>query len=250
MMAFMRHHFLGLPLDALTMAETVERCRRLIEEREPARHAVINAGKVVLMRDHSRLAEILHRTEIVSADGMSIVWAGRLLGAPVPERVSGIDLMQRLLALAEPHGWPVYFLGARPEVLERYLANVRERFPRLVIAGSHDGYFTDGRGLAEQIASSGARLLFVGMPSPIKEYFLDDHLHRLGPVFAMGVGGSFDVWAGRVRRAPLWMQRSGLEWFYRLAQEPRRMWRRYLVGNLRFVWLVLQARTGAPINSA
>ena len=110
------------------------------------------------------------------------------------------------------------------------------------VAGSQHGYFDDERAVVRRIRDSGARLLFVGMPSPRKEYMLAQWMPRLGPLFAMGVGGSFDVWAGHTRRAPRWMQRAGLEWLYRLVQEPRRMWRRYLLGNVRFTAIVMRER--------
>lgn len=237
-----RRQIFGVPLDVLTMEQTVERCRRLVGERRPVQHVVLNAGKVLLARDQPGLAAVIARCEIVNADGWSVVWAGRLLGLPVPERVAGIDLMGRLLDESEREGWPVYFLGARTDVLGRFIAVVRRRHPRLTIAGAHDGYFQDDGAAADAVRDSGARLLFVGISSPRKEHFLAEQLERMGPIFAMGVGGSFDVWAGETRRAPGFMQRSGLEWLYRFAQEPRRLWRRYLLGNLRFVWLVLQTR--------
>jgi N-acetylglucosaminyldiphosphoundecaprenol N-acetyl-beta-D-mannosaminyltransferase len=172
-----------------------------------------------------------------------VVWAGRLLGRPLPERVTGIDLMERLLATAERHAWPVFFYGARPEALERFVAEVERRHPGLPVAGTQHGYADDPAAVAARVSGSGARLLFVGISSPFKERFLAEHLPRMS-LFAMGVGGAFDVWAGRTRRAPRWMQRGGLEWLYRLLQEPRRMWRRYLLGNVRFAWLVLRARLG------
>jgi N-acetylglucosaminyldiphosphoundecaprenol N-acetyl-beta-D-mannosaminyltransferase len=129
-------------------------------------------------------------------------------------------------------------------VLTAFEAEATRRHPRLSIAGRHNGYFQADQeiGIADAIRESGARLLLVGISSPMKERFLARNLERLGPLLAMGVGGSFDVWAGKTTRAPEWMQHAGLEWFYRFAQEPRRMWRRYLVGNLRFAWMVLRAR--------
>jgi N-acetylglucosaminyldiphosphoundecaprenol N-acetyl-beta-D-mannosaminyltransferase len=232
----------GVAVDRLTMDQTVDRCRLLIESGRSAQHVALNAGKVVLMQDDPNLRAIVSRCEVVSPDGMSVVWASRLLGTPVPERVPGIDLMARLLELAETKEWPVYFLGARAEILARFLTVVQRRYPRLVIAGYRDGYSARGEQTADEIANSGAKLLFVGISSPYKEQFLAEHLPRMAPIFAMGVGGSFDVWAGKTRRAPSWMQRTGLEWFYRLIQEPQRMWKRYVFGNLRFAWLVVQAR--------
>jgi N-acetylglucosaminyldiphosphoundecaprenol N-acetyl-beta-D-mannosaminyltransferase len=173
-----------------------------------------------------------------------VVWAARLLGVRVPERVAGIDLMGRLIALCETEDWPVYFLGAKDDVLAGFEAEALRRHPQLRVAGRRNGYFSADHeaGIAETIRASGARLLLVAISSPMKERFLARNMERLGPLLAVGVGGSFDVWAGKATRAPLWMQRVGLEWFHRFAQEPRRMWKRYLVGNLRFAWIVLRAR--------
>lgn len=238
----MRYEVFGVPLDLLTMDETVARCVELVEAGRPAQHVVINAGKVVMMEDSPELRGIVANCDLVNADGQSIVWAGRLLGLPVPERVAGIDLMHRLLAEAEKRQWPVYFLGARRSVLDACLESVRGRYPRLRVAGDRDGYFSDDADVAAAIRLSGARLVLVGISSPRKEQFLSLHLSAMGPVLAMGVGGSFDVAAGLTRRAPLWMQRAGLEWFYRFMQEPRRMWKRYMYGNLRFAQIVLRER--------
>ena len=238
-----RPELFGVPLDLLTMDQTVERCQGLIESGRPVQHVVINAGKVNMMDDVPGLREVIRSCALVNADGQSIVWAGKLLGLPVPERVAGIDLMGRLLALAEERAYPVYFLGATDDVLSAFTAEVLRRFPQIRIAGSRNGYFKDDAAVAAQVAASGARLLMVGISSPRKEFFLAEQLPHMGPVFAMGVGGSFDVWAGKTRRAPAWMQRAGLEWFYRLLQEPRRMWKRYLVGNTRFLLLVAKERT-------
>jgi N-acetylglucosaminyldiphosphoundecaprenol N-acetyl-beta-D-mannosaminyltransferase len=240
----------GVPVDLLTMDETVVRCRELVAAGIPAQHVALNAGKVVLLRRDPQLREIVARCDLVSADGQSVVWAGSILGIRVPERVAGIDLMERLLQESERARWPVYFLGARPDVLAAFEAEVVRRHPRIVVAGRRNGYFDDEDEVVDSIRGSGARLLFVGMPSPRKERFLAAHLGTMGPLFAMGVGGSFDVWAGRTRRAPSWLQRAGLEWLFRLAQEPRRMWKRYLLGNLRFAGIVigerLRDRRGGP----
>jgi N-acetylglucosaminyldiphosphoundecaprenol N-acetyl-beta-D-mannosaminyltransferase len=228
----------GVHVDPLTMDDTVARCVQLIESRRFTQHAVLNAGKVVLMRDTPGLTEAVDSADVVSADGQSVVWAGRLLGVHFPERVTGIDLMGRLLTEAERRGYPVFFLGAKPDVLERFLAVCRQRYPSLVVAGYRDGYFEHSEAVARQIAVTAARVLFVGMSSPGKEKFVDDSRERLGGLLAVGVGGSFDVWAGVTRRAPEHVQRLGLEWLYRLVQEPARMWRRYLIGNLRFLGIV------------
>jgi len=231
-----------LPLDLLTIDESVDRCEELIESGQPTQHVVINAGKVVLMRDDPDLRRIVASADIINADGMSVVWGGRFLGLKIPERVTGIDLMEALLRRAEQRGWPVYFLGSRGEIIERFVAECRRRFPELRIAGYRDGFYSDERAVAEQVASTGARVLFLGMPSPMKERFVAAQRERLGPMLTFGVGGTFDVWAGETKRAPVWAQRSGLEWLFRLAQEPKRMWRRYMVGNARFLLIVLARR--------
>lgn len=235
----MRGDFIGVPLDLLTMGETVAACVAFVEEARPVQHVVLNAGKVVMMRSDPQLREVVAACDLVSADGQSIVWAGRFLGLDVPERVAGIDLMSQLLVEAEERGWPVYFLGAKEEVLDACVAALTSMHPLLVVAGQRNGYFDDDAAVARSIRDSGARLLFVGISSPRKEMFLAERLADMGPLLAMGVGGSFDVIAGMTQRAPVWMQRAGMEWFYRFAQEPRRMWRRYLVGNARFVGLVV-----------
>ncbi len=245
----MKADIFGVPLDMLTMDESVERCTELIELGQPAQHVVINAGKVAMMHELPHLKEIIARCQMVNADGQSIVWASRLKGHAVPERVAGIDLMHRLLERAEQRGWPTYFLGAKEEVLQACVDVLRGRYPELAIAGYRNGYFDDDRAVAEQIREAGTRLLFVGISSPRKEEFLCQHLKHMGPVFAMGVGGSFDVVAGLTKRAPVWMQKVGLEWAYRLGQEPRRMWKRYLFGNARFINLVMkEERRRTPRN--
>jgi N-acetylglucosaminyldiphosphoundecaprenol N-acetyl-beta-D-mannosaminyltransferase len=226
------------------MDETVDRCRELIRESRPAQHVVLNAGKCVVLADEPDIREIVKGCDLVNADGQGVVWAARVLGIRVPERVAGIDLMGRLITLCESEGWPVYFLGAKDDVLAAFEVEARRRHPRLRVAGRRNGYFRSDEEphIADAIRASQARLVLVGISSPAKERFLARNLERMGPVLAMGVGGSFDVWAGRTTRAPVWMQRAGFEWFYRFIQEPRRMWRRYLVGNLRFAWIVLRAR--------
>jgi N-acetylglucosaminyldiphosphoundecaprenol N-acetyl-beta-D-mannosaminyltransferase len=231
----------GVPVDLLTIDETVARCQELIEQRRPVQHAFINAAETVMMEDVQGFRETLAACDIVNADGQSIVWAARLLGVALSGRVAGPDLMERLLQLAERKGYPVYFLGARAEVLGDFEVAVLKLHPRLSIAGRHHGNFDDDEAVADEIRSSGARLLFVAISSPRKEFFLSQNLERIGPLFAMGVGGSFDLLAGVTRRAFRWMQNAGLEWLFRLIQEPCRMWKRYLLGNARFLGLTLRA---------
>ena len=170
------------------------------------------------------------------------MWASRLLGDPLPTRVAGIDLMLELLALAEDRGYRVYVLGAQRGVLERAVARLREHHPRLDFAGYRDGYFPDADepSVAAEIRAARPDLLFVAMSTPRKEYFLGRWGPELDVPFSMGVGGAIDVIAGVTKRAPRSLQRLGLEWAFRLAQEPRRLFRRYLVTNSEFVALTLR----------
>jgi N-acetylglucosaminyldiphosphoundecaprenol N-acetyl-beta-D-mannosaminyltransferase len=231
---------LGCDIDRVDMPEMVERIDHVISTGGFAQHAAINAAKIVAMREDDELERIVHDCELVSADGQSVVWASRVLGDPLPTRVAGIDLMQELLALAERRGYRVFILGAKDDVLARAVERIRERHPRLQFAGARDGYFTEeeATAVADEVASYNPDMVFVAMPSPRKEYWLGRHGRRLGAPFVMGVGGSVDVLAGHVRRAPVAIQRLGLEWLFRLGQEPRRLFRRYLMTNTRFLMYV------------
>ena len=240
-----RVDFLGIPLDTLTMEETMDRIEQAIREDQKLNHVVINAGKVVAMQTNQELFRSVATCDLINADGQSIVWATRFLGKRIPERVAGIDLMQNLIDLAARKGYTCFLFGAREEVVNRVVEIYTEKYGPEVIAGSRNGYFDPGDEpeIAQQIADSGAQLLFVAMPSPKKENFMYDYRDVMKNVnFNMGVGGSFDVVAGHTRRAPVWMQKVGLEWFYRFLQEPGRMWKRYLVGNSKFILLILKAR--------
>ncbi|HEY1276809.1 MAG TPA: WecB/TagA/CpsF family glycosyltransferase [Thermoleophilaceae bacterium] len=235
-----RAEVLGCSIDRLDMEGTLSQVERAIDSRRFTQHMAINAAKLVSMQDDLELRRIVGGCALVNADGQSVVWASRLLGDPLPERVAGIDLMHALLGLAERRGYRVYFLGARGEVLERALARIREAHPGIQIAGARDGYFPEDEqeAVRDEIAAARPDIVFVAMSSPRKEYFLGDHGADLGAPFVMGVGGAVDVVAGVTRRAPALWQRLGLEWLYRLLQEPRRMFRRYAVTNTRFAYLV------------
>lgn len=235
-----RYSFLHTEVNAMTMEQTVNWIESRIQSRKPVQHVVINASKVVLMADQPELRAIINNCELINIDGQAVVWAAKLLGIPVPERVTGVDLMFRLLDLAEQRQYRIFILGAEEHILMKALHNLRMDHPAIQIAGYHHGYYRadEEQQLIQQIAQSRADMLFVAMPSPKKEFWLHRHMNDLNVPFCMGVGGSIDILAGHTRRAPLWMQKLGLEWCYRFLQEPRRMWKRYLVGNARFVFLV------------
>lgn len=232
----------GLPITACTIEDVLALCADAVRSRNRVLVGVVNAAKVVKLRRDEVLRTSLLGSDIVLADGQSVVWASRLLGRPLPERVTGIDLFERLLELADRNRSRVYLLGARPDVVKALERRIHERFPGVVIVGAADGYFdaADAPAVAARIRDAKADMVFLGMPTPKKEIFLARYGDDLGAPVLHGVGGSFDVLAGLTRRAPLVWQRAGLEWFYRLLQEPRRLWRRYAVTNTVFVALTLQ----------
>lgn len=234
----------GARVDAITMTETLDAAFALAADPTPSQHVVLNASKVVQMQDDSKLRKIVGDCDLVNADGTSVVWASRILGRPLPERVTGIDLFQRIVERAASSGHRVYFLGATDEVLGAMVKRFRTEFPTIQIAGYRNGYWNESEApeIVAAIRDAAPDFLFLAIPSPRKEYWLAENLHELSVPFVMGVGGSFDVLAGFVKRAPRWMQRIGCEWVYRLVQEPRRMWKRYLVGNARFALITWRAR--------
>lgn len=243
----MRIHMLNTAIDNLTMSETLARVASTIERKKQLHHVVVNAGKIVAMQQDPELRESVNGSDLINADGQAVVWASRILGKPLKERVAGIDLMEEVVALAAEKGYSIFFLGAREEVVATVVKKYESLHGKPIIAGYRNGYFDrddEGR-IAEDISNSGAKILFVAISSPKKETFLFRNRRKLADVyFIMGVGGSFDVVSGNIRRAPGWLQEIGMEWFYRLIQEPGRMWRRYLVGNTKFILLVLKERFG------
>ncbi|WP_462221243.1 WecB/TagA/CpsF family glycosyltransferase [Ferruginibacter sp.] len=234
----------NIPVDALTMQQTIALIDKAIEEHRPVHHVVINAAKVVNAQKDEALKESIVSCDIINADGQAIVWAANFLNRPLPERVAGIDLMDNLVKLAAEKKYGIFFLGAKEDVVKDVVNVYTEKYGKEIIAGYRNGYFTkdDELEIAKQIAESGASILFVAMSSPKKEIFLNTYKHLIKMPFIMGVGGSFDVVSGLVKRAPVWMQKWGLEWFYRVMQEPGRMWKRYLFGNSEFIYLVLKEK--------
>jgi N-acetylglucosaminyldiphosphoundecaprenol N-acetyl-beta-D-mannosaminyltransferase len=246
-----RTDLLGCPFDRMTMQSAVAQCLEwCLGPRSP--HTVITANAAILcsMRRDAEMQDACRRADLVVADGMSVVWASRLAGGSLPERVAGVDLMSRLLAAASGSRLSVYFLGAKPEVVDELVRRCGRDFPGLTVAGSRDGYFgpAEEDAVIASIRQSAPHMLFVGMPSPFKDKWCERHRQALNVPVIVGVGGSFDVLAGYVQRAPRALQSMGLEWSWRVAMEPRRMWKRYLVTNSEFLWLaageILSRRLG------
>jgi N-acetylglucosaminyldiphosphoundecaprenol N-acetyl-beta-D-mannosaminyltransferase len=242
LLAARRVEFLGAPLHLITMRETLGLALEAMTRRRPMHHTVVNVAKLVNMRKNPELREDVATADIINIDGAGVVWGARLFGIKVPERVAGVDIMEKLFVLCAERGFRPYLLGAEPQVLQAVARRLEEQYPRLEIAGMHDGYFRpdEEADVVEAVNASGADCLFVAMPTPRKERFLKANRLALAPSFVMGVGGSFDVYGGKVRRAPRWVQVVGLEWLYRVLQEPRRLWRRYYETNTAYAGLLLQ----------
>lgn len=240
-----RINICNTPVDALTMQETIAMIDQAIVEKRPIHHVVINAVKVANAARDPDLRESIVNCDIINADGMGIVWAARILNMHLPERVAGIDLMDELVKLSARKNYRIFFLGAKEEILKKMIGVYCNKYGEGILAGYHNGYFAknEERLIAEEIANSHADILFVAMSSPKKEIFLNSYKDLIQTSFIMGVGGSFDVVAGFVKRAPKWMQEYGLEWFYRVLQEPKRMWKRYLFGNISFIMLILKEKS-------
>lgn len=227
------------------MQETLALVQEKIQSGKQVHHVVVNAGKVVALQKDLELRNSVNQCHIINADGQSVVWASHFLGKPLKERVAGIDLMISLVEMAHKNNNKIFLFGAKEEIVKEVVDTYSKTYSPNIIAGYRNGYFTpsEEEEIAQQIADSGTQMLFVAISSPIKENFLYKYRDILKNVnLIMGVGGSFDVVAGKTKRAPEWMQNAGMEWFYRFAQEPQRMWKRYLVGNSKFIFLVLKEK--------
>jgi N-acetylglucosaminyldiphosphoundecaprenol N-acetyl-beta-D-mannosaminyltransferase len=245
-----RSQILGCRIDRVNLDQAVAVCEEAIASRGFAQHMAINVSKLMALRADEHLRESVERCELVTADGQPIVWASRLLHDPLPSRVTGIDLMHGLLARSAAAGYRVYILGAKTEVVEAAVARIRVQHPGVAIVGHRNGYYADTEepAVAAEIAASRPDILFVAMSSPRKEYFLLRYGRTLGVPVVMGVGGAIDVVAGVTRRAPEAMQRLGLEWLFRLAQEPRRLARRYAVTNSQFLVALAREVIRTPVT--
>jgi N-acetylglucosaminyldiphosphoundecaprenol N-acetyl-beta-D-mannosaminyltransferase len=232
---------LGYPMLAATMSEVVDLCEGAIVGSRPIQIGVMNAAKVVNAARDAGLHEAILSCDVILADGQSVVWASRMLGQPLPERVAGIDLFIQLLELADEKHLSVFLLGATPNVVEQVADVVRARYPGARLVGHRDGYFDDEESVAQEIAASHPDMLFLGMTSPKKEKFLEKYQPVMNVPVTHGVGGSFDILAGVTKRAPEAWQRVGMEWAYRLIQEPGRMWKRYLRTNVLFSAMIVRA---------
>jgi N-acetylglucosaminyldiphosphoundecaprenol N-acetyl-beta-D-mannosaminyltransferase len=237
----------GVAIDNVSMAEAVSLIDQMAGLATPSMVVTPNVDHVMRLQGNRDFQDVYSRAALVLADGAPLVWASHLLGTPLKAKVSGSDLFVQVCAMAEARGHGVYLLGGEPNAASISADRLRAKFPALKIVGHYCPPFGFERDLTQnseilsRIRQSHARILFVGLGSPKQEEWLDQHLAQSGCGVGIGVGVSFSFQAGLVRRAPRWMQTIGLEWSWRLAMEPRRLWRRYLVDDLPFLLLLIKA---------
>jgi len=238
-----RVKFLNGDFDPLTLDQCVASLLDAIHEGRREWLCTVNVAILMMMRKNPKLQCFVDQAGWVVADGQPLVWAAPIFHGRLPERVTGIDLIDRLARESERKGLRIYLLGSKQHVLEKVAKRLAQRYPGVNICGMADGYFSeaDMASRAEAVRDSGAHILLVAMGVPRQEQFIEAQWARLGVNVAIGVGGSFDVIAGLRKRAPRLLQRIGMEWFFRLMQEPQRMWYRYLTTNTLFVLLVGKA---------
>lgn len=237
-----RIEMMGCFIDNLSMEETLQTIEGFIHSGKPHQHVVVNVDKLVKASRDEELRRIINECALINVDGMPVVWASRLLGKGLKERVAGVDLFEALMKRSAEKGWRVFLLGAKEDVVSGVKTLYEKKYSGLTVAGYRNGYWKpeEEAGVVEQIKEARADLLFVAISSPKKEHFLGRYQAEMKIPFAMGVGGTFDVAVGKVKRAPVWMQNAGLEWFYRFLQEPRRMFKRYFVDDMAFFWLLVK----------
>ncbi len=234
-----RVSILGCDFDSWSTEQALDEIQGLVSRDEKGYLCTVNVAILMMMRADPRLANFIHGAKMVVADGQPLIWVSRYIKKPLPERVTGVDLVHDLAEMAEKNQWGVYLLGAEQAVVASVADGLKTTFPNLILSGYSDGYF-DAQGAkqrAETVRESGAKILIVAMGVPRQEYFIEENWQDFGVNFAIGVGGSFDVIAGVTKRAPLWMQKFGLEWLYRTSQEPRRLLGRYVKTNSQFIYL-------------
>ena len=239
-----RVDLLGVEIDNLSMDEVLTGIVEWVSSRRFSYAVTPNVDHMMLLRRDPELRAVYARANLVLADGVPLIWAAKFLGTPLKGRVNGTDLFERTCELAARMGYSVFLLGGNPGAARRAADRLTKRLPGLKVAGCFCpplGFHTDpaqNRAIQSRIRKSGAEILFVGLGAPKQEKWIFNYAGESGVAFAVGIGISFSFVAGDISRAPVWMQRRGLEWLWRLRAEPRRLWKRYLLEDIPFVGLV------------
>jgi len=233
--------FLGVKIDVLDTKGLLEQTVVLSHAETPQKVMYVNTDCMLLALKNEQYKQALNNADLVYADGIGVVWGARIMGDHLPGRSTGADFMPVFCDTFGRLGLRIYLLGAKPGVAEEAAERLCRRVPELQVVGTHHGYFSpsESDGLIERINKANPHILLVGMGAPRQELWISEHLTKLKTPVVWGVGGLFDFLSGRTRRGPQWLLDNGFEWLCRLLVEPGRLWRRYLVGNTKFVLIVL-----------
>ena len=241
---------LGTLISNFTMNEAVKIIEELAKERKQAFVVTPNVDHIVRLQNDKEFKQIYKNAALVLTDGMPILWAARFLGTPLKEKISGSDLVPEICKLAERKGYKLFFLGGRPGAAQRAKEKLEEKFPFIKIVGAYapsfgfENYPGEDEKIVKLIKESSPDILLVGLGTPKQEKWIYRHYKDLNVPVSIGVGATFEFIAGVIKRAPRWMQKSGLEWLWRLMREPERLWKRYLIDDMKFFWLVFLQRMG------
>lgn len=233
---------LGVPIAALRLKEISSVIARFIEGGGKKTFFYVNAHCLNVANKNPRYKKILQTAALVYADGMGPIIASKLLGRPLPERTSAPDFISEVFAIAEIKRWSFYLFGGEENIVRKAAENIKKRFPKLTVAGYHSGFYTKNNEITKEISRARPDIILVGMGTPRQEIWIADNIDKVNARVFWAVGGLFDFLSGKRRRAPYWIQRLGFEWTFRLLQEPRRLWRRYVFGNILFLLTILQEK--------
>lgn len=235
-----RFPFLGLHFHPVTMSQALRQLEQFIRSGDTHTVFTPTAESIVMAHEDPAFQSFYEGVDLLTVDSHVVCYAARAFGCAVPEPVSGARLMLTFIERAQDKGYRIFLLGATDRILTKTAEKLREQFPQLQLVGTQHGYFSDDAPVLRAIAESAPDVLFIGMSSPLKERFVARNLSQLQVPVAVGVGGTFDIIAGKYKLAPSWISKVGMEWLYRLVQEPRRLWKRYLMTNTKFLWLLVQ----------
>ncbi len=243
---------LNTTIDVLNVRDTIALVEEYVKQKEPLHLMGVNADKINELNENERLKQIVNSCGIINADGQSVISACKYLKMPLPERVAGIDLMMDLVELSEKKGYSIYLLGAKQEIVIQTAEVLKKKYSNLIIKGVRNGYFNEAEWfqVSEEIKALEPDFVFVGITSPKKEYLIEYLQNEGNRSVFMGVGGSFDVISGTIPRAPKWMQKIGLEWLFRVLQEPKRLFRRYFKGNIIFICAVIKEKRKKKVRKS